>query len=203
MDVSKQAPITVVIPTHPARTNGGLLKRALDSVDAQTLSPSNIIIQYDELGEGAPTTRQKGLDAVETEWVAFLDSDDEWLPEHLEKLYALATDSGADLVYPWYNVIGGKDPLKRWENVPWDPQQPHLTTITVLCRAELAKSVGFVQEPGRKNESGEDWYFIRTLNERGAKIVHLPERTWNWHHHGKNSSGLPTKGDAKDGRSKR
>jgi glycosyltransferase involved in cell wall biosynthesis len=200
---NKSVPVTVVIPAHPARVQNGMLNRALASIEDQTVQPEHVIVKYDRKREGAARTRQKGLEEVQTEWVAFLDSDDEWLPQHLEKLYTHALDTGADLVYPWYHVVGGGDPLRAWENVPWDPARPHLTTITVLCKTRIAQSVGFVQESYRKTESGEDWYFIRNINAQGAKIVHLPERTWKWHHHGKNSSGLPNRGDAKNERSKR
>jgi hypothetical protein len=39
--------------------------------------------------EGAWAARNAGLRATSCEWVAFLDSDDEWLPDHLEHLWEL------------------------------------------------------------------------------------------------------------------
>lgn len=190
-------PVTVVVPTHPAREANGMLGRALASINAQTRAPQEVIVQYDNHKWGAARTRQLGLQRVETEWVTFLDSDDEMLPGHLESMYDYALETESDLVYPWYTVVGSRDPMPRHFGKPWDPKNPRLTTIVTLCRTEIAQQVGFIQESSRETESGEDWYFIRGINNLGAKIVHLPKRTWLWHHHGKNSSGLPTKGDAK------
>lgn len=46
---------------------------------------------------GTAATRNKALDLVRGEWVGFLDSDDQYHPEFLEKLHA-ATDSDIDVV---------------------------------------------------------------------------------------------------------
>lgn len=188
--------VTVVIPTIPPREN--LLLRALRSVDSQTQKPTEIIVQYDSDHEGAAVTRQRGLERVKTKWVAFLDDDDEFLPIHLESLQTCALYTGADYVYPWYTVIGGTDPLAEHFGVPWDPEKPHLTTIVTMVRTELALAVGgFMDDaavPDRDSRItflGEDYRFTLRVNEAGGKIVHLPDRTWLWHHHGKNTSGLP------------
>lgn len=193
--------ITVVTPVHPARQRNGMLARAEASVAAQTLQPDRHLVTVDEHQQGAAVTRQRGLEQVDTEWVAFLDSDDEFLPHHLERAYACAKETGADYVYPWYEVVGGSDPMPKHFGRPWDPAAPRLTTIVVLVRTELAQQVGFTHplsgEVGVDPSSGEDWHFVLGCNARGAHIVHLPERTWLWHHHGKNSSGRPGRGDAR------
>jgi glycosyltransferase involved in cell wall biosynthesis len=47
---------------------------------------------------GPYKTRNLGAKLAEGEWLAFLDADDEWLPEKLSKQVALADDQ-ADLIY--------------------------------------------------------------------------------------------------------
>lgn len=98
--------ISVIIPSwNLAR----LLPRALDSVYAQTLLPSEVIVVDDGSTDsteevvrpyvekhglvylkkpngGASSARNMGLDFCSGDYVAFLDSDDEWLPRHLEKM---------------------------------------------------------------------------------------------------------------------
>lgn len=192
------ADITVVIPTLPTRSH--MLKRALLSVDSQTIRPTNIITKYDTRREGAPITRQRGLDEVSSKWVAFLDDDDEFKPFHLEALLTAAMSENADYVFSWYDVIGGIDPRADEFGLPWDPASPRQTTITTLVRADLARDVGgFVTEgddlhhPDRRY-AGEDWLFTNRINNAGGVIYHLPERTWYWHHHSSNTSGLPTRG---------
>jgi hypothetical protein len=190
--------ISVVIPTIPTRS-GETLMRAVWSAERQSLAPTAVVIEPDTERLGASQTRQRGLQRVTTEWVAFLDDDDELLPEHLEHLLACATEQGADYVYSWYEVVGGLDPMPQFFGRPWDNEQPHQTTITTLVRTELAQSVGFGGDPeadpngGGAFVSGEDYRFTLGCMAAGAKIVHLPERTWFWHHHGGNTSGLPSR----------
>lgn len=193
--------ITVVVPFHTQRETNGYLRRALTSIETQTLEGVQVIAVRDEERQGAPATRHAGLMLADTPWVAFLDSDDEMDPIHLEHLLECADKTGADYVYPWYRVKGGGDPLAKFFGKPWNNSQPHETTVTTLVRTELAQSVGFLSSndmasPDSKN-SREDWFFTLGCMRAGAKIVHHPERTWTWHHHGANTSGLPGRGDSR------
>ena len=187
--------ITVVIPTIPGRE--ALLDRAMRSVLAQDLPPAAALVVPDTHGHGAPRTRHAGLEAVTTRWVAFLDDDDEFKPEHLAALRAAADEQGADYVFSWYDVVGGTDPRASEFGLPWDPEHPRQTTITTLVNTALAQEVGGfldeaddLSEPGRRF-AGEDWLFTLRVNAAGGRIFHLPQRTWRWHHHGGNTSGLP------------
>lgn len=193
--------ITVVVPFHTHREKNGYLQRALNSIHRQTIEGIQVIAVRDEEGQGAPATRHAGLMLVGTPWVAFLDSDDEMDPEHLEKLLDTAETTGADYVYSHYRVKGGRDPFPKFLGQPWDNNKPHETTVTTLVRTELAQRVGFlasndVRSADSKN-SREDWFFTLGCMNAGAKIVHRPEITWTWHHHGANTSGLAGRGDAR------
>lgn len=181
--------VTVLIPFHEARKRNGMLARAEQSARAQSY-PCDVVLAEDVHGMGAAVTRNHGLMLVNTEWTAFLDSDDEMDPGHVEKLIGCARETGADYVYPWFRVVGGLDPFPMFFGKPWDNTAPHSTTITILVRTELARRVGFRDIPW------EDWDFTLRCIDAGAKIVHHPERTWTWHHHGRNSSGTPGRGDA-------
>lgn len=188
--------VTVAIAAHPARFNGGLLARAFASVVAQTHIPETIIVVNDSERRGAGWTRQTLLRHVDTEWIAWLDSDDEWEPEHLEKLLRVAVDTDSVFVYSWFH---GGDPLGHF-GLPFNPCTPHHTTMGILVRTDIAKEVGFIDsEPGPF--SNEDWAFITGVSklacERGLKMTHLAERTWTYHQHGQNTSGQPTQGDAR------
>ncbi len=186
---------TIVTPFHAARATSGLLGRASDSVLAQTVPVKHIMIE--DLGrQGAAATRQRGLDLVETPWTAFLDSDDTMDPDHIEHLLRCAEETGADYVYPWFRVVGGTDPFPMFFGKPWDNAAPNSTTITILVKTELAKSVGFTRDP-TVQVSGEDFLFTLGCVAASAKIVHLPRRSWTWNHSPMiNSSGLPGRGDA-------
>lgn len=188
--------VTVVTPFHEQRRANGMLERAAASVRKQTV-PVHHILAEDIHHLGAAITRAHGLHLVETEWTAFLDSDDEMDADHIERLLAHAADTAADYVYPWFRVVGGTDPFPMFYGKPFDPSAPNSTTITILVRTELAKNVGFAADP-TVQVAGEDFLFTKGCIAAGAKIVHLPRRSWTWHHHGGgNTSGLPTRGDAR------
>ena len=104
--------ISVVIPTY---NRVELLKRSIDSVINQTIKPFEIIIvddgsndgteamikkNYDSLklikqkNKGASAARNSGIKASSGEWICFLDSDDEWKNDKLEKqITAVANNS--------------------------------------------------------------------------------------------------------------
>jgi glycosyltransferase involved in cell wall biosynthesis len=193
MDATKDG-ITVVIPSIPPRWD--LLGRAVKSVEAQTLRPAAVVVDVDHGREGAPAVRTRALARVKTPFVAFLDDDDELLPEHLAKLAAHMNATGADLVYSWFTVVGGEDPFPQNFGRPWDNASPVQTTITTLAKTAAIRDVGgFVAETfgddGHGNRAGEDFLMVLRLVERGYKIAHLAERTWLWHHHRANTSGAP------------
>lgn len=198
--------ITVCIPAHPARVANGMLDRAVASVKAQLLPAADISIAVDENGDGAAVTRQRALDGVRTPWVAFLDSDDWLYPEHLKVLAAGARIFNADYLFSYYMVHfpdgrpwPANDPLDHFGK-PFNPQKPHQTTITTLVRTELAQAVGFREPPEgaliNGERYGEDFQFTVECVKAGAKIVHVPRRTWAWVHHSGNTSGQPRNGDA-------
>jgi hypothetical protein len=200
--------ITAVIPTHPARTANGMLNRALLSIHEQLLPATDFVVELDRAGAGAAATRQAGLERVRSPWTAFLDSDDWWYPEHLAVLAQAAHETVADYVFSYYSVFDAweamrpdVDPLGLF-GVPFDPERPHQTTITILVRTELARAVGFQPQPigklipGTKLRHGEDYEFTLGCVRLGAKIVHVPRRTWAWRHHGLNTGGVAGLGDA-------
>ena len=95
--------ISAIIPTF---NRAHLLPRAVDSILSQTLPPHSVIIvddgstdgteklikkNYPEIkylkqdNLGVSAARNAGITATSCEWLAFLDSDDEWLPEKLAR----------------------------------------------------------------------------------------------------------------------
>lgn len=186
--------ITVVIPTIRGREK--MLARARQSVADQIYRPVQVIVIEDVGKAGAARNRQQGLDQVATEWVAFLDDDDEMLPGHLLALVRAQQIHGADIVWPWFDVQGGTDPFPMHEGRQWDPTNPHQIPITVLARTEAVRAVGgFHDMPEgsldpRGQRAGEDWDLWLRMSAAGYRFHHVNERTWIWNHHGGNTSGL-------------
>lgn len=123
--------ISVVIPSHNRKREVSI---ALSSVLDQHYPPAEIIVvddgssdgTYDHLqaffpsvrvirnetARGGAVARNQGAHAATQKFVAFLDSDDRWLPDHLKNKLAFLTKENADGVYcSFYNQIGNEDPV--------------------------------------------------------------------------------------------
>ncbi len=104
------AAFTVVIPAY---NPGPFLTEALESVARQTVQPAWVVVVDDgstdgtferatrlladhalpgvvlrQVNQGISATRNAGIAAGKTDWIALLDADDLWLPTHLEQLRA-------------------------------------------------------------------------------------------------------------------
>lgn len=182
--------ITVCIPTLPGRAP--LLARALRSVSAQTLPPDEVVIAVDSRGRGAADTRNRALARVRTELVAFLDDDDELLPDHLAVLADLQRASGADLVYPWFDVVGSCDPLGAFAR-PFDPvglRTANYIPVTVLARTAAVRAAGGFTNRRSHSPTCEDWSCWLSMLDNDCRFLHLPMRTWVWHREGQGTGGI-------------
>lgn len=196
---SLMATVAVAIPTYPPRAS--VLHRALVSIQSQTRQPDQIIIQMDNEGVGAAVNRNRAWQAATTDFVAFLDDDDELYPNHLEALLGTAEAYDADFVYPWFELYNGdgvkvRDPLAVPDDrsnlisplgVQWsDRLAEHMhkyafIPITTLVRKSALEISGGFPVPGSAewpNEDCEDWGCWLRLLDSGAKFVHAPFVTW-------------------------
>lgn len=110
--------ISAVIPTY---NRGHLIGRAIDSILRQTRGPAEIIVVDDgstddtrsrvaafgrlvryvyQANAGASLARNRGVLEAQSEWIAFLDSDDLWFESHLERMArAICATAGAARFY--------------------------------------------------------------------------------------------------------
>jgi glycosyltransferase involved in cell wall biosynthesis len=187
--------VTAVIPAIPPRV-GRELHRAVDSVLMQDRPVEAVSIRIDHERRGAAWNRTRACMAVSTEWVALLDDDDEWQPDHVRLLLEHAEATGADLVYPWFTVPNGFDPWPGREGQPFDEEllrKQNYIPITVLLRSELLWEVGGFTAKGPPDNPCDDWGTWEKIVEAGGKIEHLNRRTWLWHWHTGNTSGRTDK----------
>lgn len=205
--------ISVITPVHPARLANGLFAECAQSIHQQTLLPDAHCVAIDLDGEGAAATRQKALMQARTDWVCFLDSDDLFLPKHIQRMLTHVLDNELDFCYSWFKVLqdfgGGQRrildddpvfPMTHYLN-PWNPDDPIETTVTTFVRTELAQQVGFHALDRGEQNGGEDFAFTLGCQAAGAKIGHLVRKTWLWRHRSidgvaQNTSGMSTLGDA-------
>ncbi|HUO84574.1 MAG TPA: glycosyltransferase [Thermoanaerobaculia bacterium] len=142
--------ISVVIPV---RDRAATLERAIESVLTQTVPPGEVIVVDDGSEDGSaavaegfgppvrvlrqpPTgvyaARNRGIEASRGELIAFLDSDDVWLPMRLECELPLLEDPSVGLVFGNGRVVDRRKGKRR--RLP-----PSLFLITPPRRGDLAR----------------------------------------------------------------
>ncbi|MHC4882565.1 MAG: glycosyltransferase family 2 protein [Planctomycetota bacterium] len=189
--------ISVVIPAYNAEKH---IARAIESVLAQTRPAEEIIVVDDGSSDGTAevvrsfgdkviliqqpnagvsVARNKGIEHATGDWIAFLDSDDEWLPEKL-KLQSEHLSRNPDLRWTFTNMSWDKErrgfvkpihPTDHLNKNAIDAEcfEDYLTaytqsffasTITLMIHRSVFDSVGLF-EPGMKRAQDNDlWYRI-------------------------------------------
>lgn len=118
-------PVSIVIPTY---NRAGIIRDAVNSVLRQSYSDFELIVVDDcskddtlavletvkdprlkvvrhEKNGGASAARNTGVRAAQGTWIAFQDSDDEWLPTKLERQMARLTEPGTRHVASYTAMI--------------------------------------------------------------------------------------------------
>lgn len=133
MDFQLQPLFSVIVPVYNKEPH---IHRSISSVLNQTLEDFELIIVNDSStdnsveeimkfddprirvlhrdtpGPGGYAARNLGIREARAEWVAFLDADDEWLPDHLMTLGSLTRTNNCNCVAQgWIDVKGGAEEL--------------------------------------------------------------------------------------------
>jgi glycosyltransferase involved in cell wall biosynthesis len=128
--------ISVVLPTYNRQAT---LLRSIASVLAQSYTALELIVIDDcstdrsaelvaaiddprlryvplPVNGGVSAARNRGVSEARGEWVAFQDSDDEWLPQHLQRLLEAMQTLGAD-----YGIVMCLSRCPEDANFSYDP----------------------------------------------------------------------------------
>lgn len=205
------APVSVIVPAYRAAATIG---RALGSVAAQTLKPREAIVVDDgsddgtaaaaeaqrallgdiqlsvhrQSRQGAGAARNRAVAAAQQPFLAFLDADDEWLPEKLRLSLAAIADTGAVLVAHNGWIVDGarltlNDCASRFRAYR-DPfvglyRKGYIDTCTVLARRDAVLAAGGF-DPGLANaQDFELW--LAMLREPGVPFVVFDEPLSRYH----------------------
>ncbi len=207
--------VSIIMPSY---NTGRFIKETIESVLAQTytnweliivddcsndntddvvsgyLSDSRIRYIINDINSGAAVSRNRALREANGKWIAFLDSDDLWHPEKLEKQIDFMNRTGYKFTYTDYKiqlngswlpyVYYGPDVVNKRKMKDYC----YFSTITVMYDREY---VGLIQiEPIRKNNDYAMW--LRIVEK--TPCYRLPEcLSYYIKHDGSISSGSKLK----------
>lgn len=197
--MSQPVTISVVIPCYNA---AAFVAETIRSALGQTLAPLEVIVVDDgssddsaavaaacgpavkvirQANTGAAGARNTGVRVAAGNWIAFLDADDLWVRDRLEKLACLAATADPDIVC-LFNDLDYVAPDGSRSHRPTPTHlldgDAHVNLIcdwlvnpsALLVRAAAARAVPFPE--GVRHV--EDQQFVMLLNRRG-RFVHVPE----------------------------
>jgi glycosyltransferase involved in cell wall biosynthesis len=195
--------VSIIVPAFNAAEYIG---DALDSVLAQTLTSHEVIVINDgspdtedlervlqryprkliyikQENQGAAAARNAGLRAASGEFVGFLDADDKWSPNFLEKQIHFLERNDADLVYA-DALLTGESPVAGRTFMQIQPSRGAVTvekllatevtvlTSTVLARKQPILEAGLFDDTLRR---GQDFDLWLRLAKRGARFAYHRE----------------------------
>jgi glycosyltransferase involved in cell wall biosynthesis len=197
------ASVAVVIPAYNGQQ---YIEETLQSVLNQTLQPREIVVVDDASTDGTASivrrfaprvtlvtrqrggvsaTRNYGASITDSEWLTFLDQDDLWEPENLERqMAAIAASPEAGACYADRRILVQQpDCSFRYEPPSWPTPTPEelgatllercpFTPCSVLVHRDAFLSIGGFD--GRHN-GVEDWDFWLRLHFAGVRFTWCPE----------------------------
>lgn len=198
-DTMQQAlPVSVILPTY---NRTAVLRRAIRSVLAQTFAPAEVIVVDDastedvgslvasfedtrirhlrlERQSGPGVARNHGVMEARHEWVAFQDSDDEWLINKLERQWSAALGvpdvalvCGAYVIVPRRGTPRLVAPSAGMQEKSWPVEArfafPFIAPTWFLRRDVYLKAGGF----NTNLPNLEDWEFSFRMHDYGRVIA--------------------------------
>jgi teichuronic acid biosynthesis glycosyltransferase TuaG len=119
---------------------------------------SRIFVIKNKVGLGVPTARNVGLEAARGRWVAFLDADDEWLPEKLEKTFSFARRNQSPLTFTGYRATDrGGLRLGSYIDVPETVDYRQLLTLNVIATSSVLVDRGLTGAIQMRDVSSSDF----------------------------------------------
>ncbi|SIN67629.1 Glycosyltransferase involved in cell wall bisynthesis [Singulisphaera sp. GP187] len=177
----------------PVYNGADTIAHAIESVLAQTNPPDEVVVVDDgsdddsaivasrysssvhvvrQPNAGPGAARNRGVRDSSAEWVAFLDADDTWLPEKMERQMALLGDSRVGVVHARGTLSPSPaPPIVTFENL-WAENCIRLSS-TIVRRTAWESVGGFDESPGLI--SVEDHNLWLRLAVAGWTIVTCPE----------------------------
>jgi len=191
--------VTVVIPTigrlslaksiQSAINQSHLVEKILvvdDSPAQDTQVISNSIVQVIRTGgsKGPAYSRNAGMGISKSQWIAFLDDDDFWLPIHIKKLLSFCTLNNLDAAYSSAIVNGRVRPSELYDgkvnpmvqiygSKKWGKTKLYFPTPGLIISRNVVAHLPFNNNMFER----EDLWFAHKLYEYQFKIAQSSDAT--------------------------
>ena len=137
-----------------------------------------IRVLSNEKNLGVAQTRNRGLEAARGEYIAFLDSDDTWLSDKLERQMECMRERTLDLCYTGYSFINEsgepiRNPYQIAETLTWE----HMLGENIIGLSTVLVRLGAIGTIRMRGEyAHEDYVFWLELMQSGCKAggINLP-----------------------------
>lgn len=191
--------ISVIIPAYNASKN---ITETIESVLAQTFTDFEVIVADDgsldntvdvvlslterddrvkiyrtEKNQGVSKARNFAISNATGEWIAFLDSDDLWTKDKLEKQISLAEKSNADIVYCSYGIVdeNGHPLCRDFIVEPETNYNMMLARSVISCSTAMIKRDHFDKYSFSTDYAHEDYALWMEMLHDGLVAVGITE----------------------------
>ncbi|MBT1709585.1 glycosyltransferase family 2 protein [Fulvivirgaceae bacterium PWU5] len=152
--------------------------------------PRITVYNRDTPGPGGYAARNLGIEKANTGWVAFLDADDVWMPQFLQRVYdAIAAHGDISLFCSGFLVGSEQKSRPHMYYRKFETEGSHVfdlqrfllhkpihTSSVVIRRDLLVSSGGFPAGRFKRGGDSETWLRLMYTCQRGFWICYLGER---------------------------
>ena len=156
-------------------TDDGSTDKSVDIIQAYCDKDERIRLERSETHCGPGTTRNKAMARARGQYIAFLDADDLWLPDKLERQMAFMTENHYGFTFTGYELISEKGDASG-KTVMTDEVMDHkkyLRNTIIGCSTVMLDTAIVGEVRMTRDDTSDDMTLWLELMHRGFKAYPL------------------------------